>query len=500
MRIKLLLIAILSLWFSHGVSAQVDDKVKSLDRMIEEGMKDWNIPGLATVVVKDGEVVFKKVYGVKDIPARSPVDENTLFSMASTTKAIVALAMGMLVDQGKLDWDDKVRDHLPSFQLSDSYITEDARVKDLLIHNLGIRNADLLWLIDSVSVEETLRRFSRTEKTYPLRGGFVYQNIMYAVAGEVIKEVSGQDWATFVEENIFRRLNMKNTYAKSVAIHKVGNFAIPYYDDPKEGMVKVNHNYSDQIGPAGMIWSNISDMGNYLTFLVNDGVYKGDTLVKRATFNYLFQPHALIPDAMYPTDKLIGSDWRSYGLGWFQQQYKGKKLDFHTGSLSGLVALAGIMRDENTAVYVFANLDHAELRHAILYKAMDLWAFEDSQRDWHREVFGLYSELKEESQKKLKDREENRIADTKPTLPLEDYKGTYKNNTWGRVEVTVIDGDLRFNFNDHLHKKAQHWHYDTFYTMKDPKNWSSAPISFNLDQSGKVKELVFADQPFTKTK
>jgi len=498
MRIKLLLIAIFGLWFSHGVSAQVDDKVKSLDRMIEEGMKDWNIPGLATVVVKDGEVVFSKAYGIKDVSTQSPVDHNTLFSMASTTKAIVALAMGILVDQGKMEWDDKVRDHLSSFKLLDAYITEDARVKDLLTHNLGIRNADLLWTIDSVSVGETLKRFSRTEKTYPLRGGFVYQNIMYAVAGEVIKEVSGQDWATFVEENIFRRLDMKNTYAKSLAIHKAGNFAIPYYDDPKEGMVKVDHNYSDQIGPAGMVWSNISDIGKYLTFLVNDGIYKGDTLIKKSTFDYLFKPHALIPDAMYPTDKLIGSDWRSYGLGWFQQQYRGKKLDFHTGSLSGLVAIAGIMRDENTAVYVFANLDHAELRHAILYKAIDLWAYNDSQRDWHREVFDLYAELKGGSQKELLEKEEKRVKDTRPTLPLEAYKGTYNNKTWGRVEVSILEGELRFNFNDHLHKKAQHWHYDTFYTLKDPKSWDSAMINFNLNQSGKVKELVFADQAFTR--
>lgn len=495
---KILIPACILLGIHITAYAQHDVKSKSLDNMIKEGISDWNIPGLAAVVVKDGEVVFKKTYGVKDIPSQAPVDENTLFSMASTTKAIVALAMGMLVDQGKLDWDDRVRDHLPSFKLSDPYITEEARVKDLLTHNLGIRNADLLWLIDSVSVEETLRRFSNADKTYPMRGGFVYQNIMYAVAGEVIKAVSGQEWSEFIEDNIFKKLDMTNTYSKSVSIYKAGNYANPYYDDADEGIVFVNHNFSDQIGPAGMIWSNISDISNYLTFLVNGGVYKGDTLIKASTFNYLFKPQVLIPEEMYPTDKLINSNWSSYGLGWFQQEYKGTKLDFHTGSLSGLVAIAGVMRDKNTAVYVFANMDHAELRHAIMYKAMDLWAFDNDERDWHQEVYELYSQRKADGAKRLKERDDKRKQNTKPTLPLADYVGTYKNDTWGQVEVTIADNQLHLNFNDYLKKETKHWHYDSFITKKDPKNWSAAMVNFNINQEGKVKELIYADQSFRK--
>ncbi len=140
--------------------------------MIVQGMKDWKVPGLATIVVKDGEVVFQETYGVKNLESKEPVDENTLFNMASTTKAIVAIAMGMLVDDGKLDWDDKVTDYVPYFKLSDSYSTADARVKDLLTHNLGIGNADALWMLDSLSTKETIQRFQFAEKTYPLRGGF----------------------------------------------------------------------------------------------------------------------------------------------------------------------------------------------------------------------------------------------------------------------------------------------------------------------------------------
>jgi CubicO group peptidase (beta-lactamase class C family) len=499
MKYKFFMGALLGGVLSFNVAAQTDEKIQSLDNMIEEGMQDWGIPGLAAVVVKDGEIVFKKTYGLKDRSSQQPVDEQTLFSMASTTKAIVAMAMGMLVDEGKLKWDDKVRDHLPGFKLSDAYITEDARVKDLLTHNLGVRNADFLWLLDSVSTAGTLERFASADKTYPLRGGFVYQNIMYAVAGEVIEAVSGKHWADYVEENIFKRLGIENSYARSVSIFKNGNFANPYYDDPDEGIVQVGHNFSDQIGPAGMIWANISDVGNYLTFLVNNGVYEGDTLIQQETFDYLFHPHTIIPDEMYPTDKLVKPNWKTYGLGWFQQDYRGKKLDFHTGSLSGLVAIAGIMRGENTAVYVFANLDHAELRHAIMYKAMDLWAFDDAEgRDWHREVFALYSEIEEKDRKRRKEREEKRVSDTKTSLALDEYAGTYRHGAWGDLMVTVSEGNLRLNFNDYLSKDTEHWHYDTFRTKKDPKNWSSYLVNFNIDQEGKVKELVFADQQFKR--
>ena len=240
-----------------------------LDAMIQKGIKDWNIPGLAAIVVHKGDVVFQKSYGIKDIDSNDPVDENTLFNMGSTTKAVVALSIGMLVDEGKVKWDDKVRDYLPWFRLSDPYVTADARVKDLLIHNLGSGNADLLWLLDSISTRETLKKFELSERSYPLRGGFIYQNLMYVVAGELIEAVSGQHWTAFVKENVFDPLEMDRTQARASDIFKAGNYASPHHDDPEEGLVKVRHTLDDQIGAAGMIWSSAADISNYLKFLVN---------------------------------------------------------------------------------------------------------------------------------------------------------------------------------------------------------------------------------------
>lgn len=497
---KLTLLTLLSTLLSFPIFSQYNSQNKKLDAMIVKGMADWKIPGLAAVVVKDGEVVFQKTYGVKDMDSKQPVDKNTLFTMASTTKALIAISIGMLVDQGKLKWDDKVRTHLPAFELSDPYITADARVQDLLTHNLGIGNADLLWIVDSTSTEFVLDKFKLAKTAYPLRGGFNYQNIMYVIAGELIEAVSGDHWTTFVEENVFAPLEMTRSQTQSKGILEAGNYATPHFDDLQDGLVKVPYTFSDHIGAAGMMWSSIADISNYLQFLDNGGIYKGDTLLQSATFNYLFQPQTLIPsNQFYPTQQLTKPNWRSYGLAWFQHDYRGEKLDFHTGSIPGLIAIAGIIHEKNTAVYVFSNLDHAELRHAILYKVMDLYAFNDADRDWHEEVFDLYSGFRQATIDGLKKQTDSRIMDTKPSVPLADFEGKYTHEMLGSVTVKKITDGLEFNFNDYRISPASHWHYNTFMTDKHPKWRGRLLINFNMDASGKVNGLDAFGETFTKS-
>lgn len=493
------LLSVLFLFTLAISQGQQNKNVAQLDSMIVKGMKDWKVPGLATIVVKDGKVVFQKTYGVKNLETKEAVDENTLFNMASTTKAVVAIAMGMLVDEGKVNWDDKVIDHLPYFNLSDPYITSNARVKDLFTHNLGIGNADVLWTFDSLSTKETIKKFQFAEKAYPLRGGFTYQNIMYAVAGEVIAKVSGQPWNEFVTQRIFKPLGMNRTQAIANDIFKVGNYVTPYYDDVEDGMVEVDYGFSDQIGPAGMICSTASDISKYLTFLVNDGVQENDTLVQPKTFKYLFEPKSFLGDTgTYPTNALTKPNWNTYAMGWFQQDYRGHKLDFHTGSLFGLVAIAGIIHEKNTAVYVFANLDHAELRHAILYQAMDLFAFESAERDWHQEVFDLYQGFKEAGLKYQEKKKKERVLNTKTSLSLDAYTGTYTNDLIGKATVTLSNNKLKVSFNDFVSYDTEHWHFDTFRTNKDSRFRARFMVNFDLNTDGTISRLHVAGEEFVK--
>ena len=485
------------IFLSHSQDKQA---ATILDEMIVTGMQDWKIPGLAAVVVKDDEVVFKKAYGIKSILSKEAVNGETLFAMASTTKAMVAMALGILVDEGKLHWDDKVVAHLPDFQLSDPYIAANARVKDLLTHNLGIANADVLWVLDSISTKSTLQRFKHTKDVYPLRGGFVYQNIMYAAAGEVIEQVSGVPWPEFVQERLFTPLQMPRSQTKAMDILKVGNYTTPHYDFDEGGVQIVDRNYSDQIGAAGMMWSCLDDITNYLKFIVNKGVVGNDTILQPTTFKTLFQPHTLIPkNQFYPTASLTQPNWISYGLGWFQHDYRGHKLDFHTGSLQGLVAIAGVIHDTNTAVYVFANLDHAELRHAILYQAMDLFAFDDSSTNWHPRIFEHYQKLKEKRKERLQKEVKARIPNTSPSLELPAYSGTYHHPLCGQLTITVENDSLLLDFNDFESMRARHWHYDTFRTATS-KRWTSPNlVSFQLNGQAKVESLHFWGYTFTKS-
>ena len=492
------LLLFLLLFFSLQLS-QAQSSADHLDAMIRQGMEDWHIPGLAVVVVSEGEPAFSRVYGVRDVETRTPVDPQTLFNMGSTTKAVVCMALGNLVDQGKLSWNDKVRDHLPEFRLSDPYITEEARVMDLLTHNLGIAQADLLWVLDSVSTGETLRRFALAKKAYPVRGGYQYNNLMYAVAGEVIQAVSGKHWTDFVREELFIPLGMTRTVAKATDIFGAGNYVTPYFYEEEAGYIPVPYNRSDQIGAAGMIWTCAADIENYLRFLVGGGTYNGNVILEPETFAYLFKPHALLPESdFYPTRQLTQPNWLSYGLGWFQHDYRGKKLDFHTGSIGGLIAIAGIMHDTKTAVYVLANRDHAELRHAILYKALDLWAFEDASRDWHREIYDLYGALRKKGEAQKQELIKNRVQNTQTTLSPEAYSGTYSHPMLGEVTVSVLPEGMQVRFNDFVDFKTRHWHYDTFQILPDNRYRFEGFVSFHLGTDGSVREMEAFGERFGK--
>ncbi|MDH5608158.1 MAG: serine hydrolase [Cyclobacteriaceae bacterium] len=497
MRIFLTAIALVLLT-GQLANAQYKSANRKLDAMIREGMAEWKIPGMGVVVVKDGRTVFSSVYGIRDIDTQVPVESQTLFAMASTTKAMIALCVGMLVDEGKLQWTDRVRQHLPEFRLADAYLTDEARVQDLLTHNLGIPGADLLWIIDSLSTAETLRRFEQVNKTYPVRGGFEYNNIMYAIAGEVITRVSGMHWTRFLQERLLNPLGMYRTIPQAARVPAEGNYVTPHFDDLEEGLETGPLNFSDQIGAAGMVWSCIDDMAVYLAFLLNGGAVGGQPLLAPATFAYLFQPRALIPEArFYPTATLTQPHWRSYGLGWFQQDYKGARVDFHTGSLGGLVSIAGLLRDEGLAVYVFANLDHAELRHAIMWQVFDLYALGED-RNWHRDVFDLYSGIRAQSVAALIQMENERVPGTRPGQPLQAYAGTYAHPVYGQIAVGVQDDSLTLAANGFRTFTAGHWHYDTFRTVRNADWRTRTLVQFVPNAKGQPEKLIMFEQEFVR--
>lgn len=473
-------------------------QIKAFDAYVEQARQDWSVPGLAVAVVKDNQIIFAKGYGVKELGKADPVDTETLFTCASTTKAMTAVCMGILVDEGKVNWDDPVIQYLPDFQLYDPYATRELRVRDLFIHNSGVGNSDVLWAGMKISSAEVLHKMRLVKPSYSLRSSFIYQNIFYLAAGQVIEKVSGQPWETFIRQRIFEPLKMTRTQPTRGAAAGDPNQTRPHY--LVSGKIEVIENTSaDQIGPAGSVWSSIGDMSRWVLCLLDSSKYEGGRLLKPATFQELFKPQTLVPaNQFYPTQQLTKPNWTTYGLGWFQHDYRGKKVNFHTGSLAGAIAIHGQMPEEKIGIYVFGNFDHAEIRHALMYKAFDLFAL-GGNRDWSAEFLKLYGGLREKGDQNQKDFEAKRVVNTRSSLPLEAYTGKYTDPLYGEVQVSVLDNKLVFNVNNFVKATAGHWHYDTFYGPYEKSWYGNATARFTLTASGEIEKLEFDGMEFKKS-
>ena len=245
-----------------------------------------------------------------------------------------------------------------------------------------------------------------------------------------------------------------------------------------------------------MMWSCADDMEKYLKFLLNKTLVNGELLLSNKTFEYIFEPQIIIGDSFYPTQRLTNPNWKTYGLGWFQHDYRGQKVDLHTGSLQGLVAIIALIRDKNIGVHVFSNLDNAELRHAIIYKVFDLLVFDDDTRDWNNEIFKLYREYRDESIDSYLNKFKERVLGTSPSLEIEFYLGRYSHPMYGDIVLTLNKNKLNIDVNRGIKNfETEHWNFDTFITDKDEKWRQKLLVDFkvgdNIVESLKMYNVIF---------
>jgi CubicO group peptidase (beta-lactamase class C family) len=467
------------------------------DEQVSRAVADWRVPGLAVAVVKDGQLVFSKGYGVRELGKPATVDAQTLFAVGSTTKAMTAALVGMLVDEGKLAWDDPVTKHLPWFQLADPYLTREVTVRDLLTHRAGLGNADYLWYGQSTDSREILRRLRLLPAAYSLRSSFIYQNVMYAGAGAVVEAVTGQPWTDVIRTRLFEPLGMRGTLATAATLARQPNVATPH--DLIEGHVKVIENASvDSVAPAGSVWSSVDDMAKWTMLLLNRGKAGERTLLKPETVDELFKPQTLVTaEAFYPTARLTRPKWTTYGLGWFQQDYRGRAIDFHTGSIDGMVAIHGLLRDSGVGVLVLANRDHAELRHAIMLNVFDRFIGGEA-RDWSVALRTLYDDLQQQAEAARKKAEAQRVTGTSPTLPAARYVGTYADPLRGDVVITLDSDRLRAQYGSAFVGTLQHWNYDTFQITWDAVWRGRTLATFVIDGRGQPSRLEVMGGSFVR--
>ena len=465
----------------------------TFDQYVGRAVGDWHAPGLAIAVVKDDSLVFAKGYGVLELGKPPRVTEHTRFAIGSTTKAMTVAALAMLVDEGKLRWDDRVIDHLPDFRLYDPYVTRELTVRDLLTHRTGLPETDLFWGFGGFTVPEIMRRLRYVKPASSFRSRWEYQNVMYAVAGAVIAQASGVPWDVFLRTRIFAPLGMTETEPTGAAIAGRPNVAVPHAE-VRGAMRVVPPRSVDVVAPAGSVWSSARDMSIWARFILDSGRVGTKRLITPATFREVVAPQIRVPVELYGATALSKPHVFTYALGWIVQDYRGQTVWMHTGSIDGMSAIIGLLPDRRAGVVVLANLDHVELRHALMYTVFDLYTGTGSsgRRDWSAELRELYTKAAADTTPTP------RAAGTRPSLPLAAYAGTYTDSAYGNVEVTLAGRSLRVRFAGRDPTVLEHWEYDTFRT---PWAGFDAPslVRFTPDGSGRVTSVELFGVTFSRS-
>jgi CubicO group peptidase (beta-lactamase class C family) len=459
------------------------DALRSLDAYIAGAVEEWDLPGLAIAIVAGDSVVFSRGYGLRDIERPEPVDTGTRFAIGSTTKAMISVALGILVDEGAVEWDAPVITYLPWFRVGDPYITRELTVRDLLTHRAGFPNIDQIWTNPGFTTDDILHRIAELEPVYSLRSSFIYQNVMYAVAGAVIEAAAGMPWDAFLHARIFEPLGMTATQATLGAVEGQPNVASPHTN--AGGTIRLTRNTPvDAVGPAGSVWSSVDDMARWVRFNLNGGELEGTRLLDQATHREIVSPQVIAPASMYPTMTIVQPRFFTYGLAWFIHDYRGEAVVMHTGSISGMNALAGMLPDRGVGVYVLANAGGAELRHALMYRVFDLFAGAP-ERDWSTELRELYAPRAQPAAPPA-GRDE---GGGQPSLPLQRYSGTFTAPIFGDVTVTLRDGALHLDSEFNRAGTLEHVRYDTFRVEWEGEVGGTAPVIFVPDGTGGVRAV-----------
>ena len=456
----------------------------AFDRYVAQAARDWRVPGLAIAVVKNDSLVFAKGYGVAEIGKPAAATEHTRFAIGSTTKAMTTVALAMLVDEGKVRWDDHVIDYLPDFRLFDPYVTRELTIRDLLTHRTGLPGTDLLWAVpeNSYTIAEMARRLRYVRPTSSFRSTWAYQNVVYSIAGLLVERISGMPWERFVRARIFTPLGMTETEPLVSLIRGKPDVATPHAE-LRDTVRVVPIRSTDAVAPAGSVWSSVTDMSKWMRFMLDSGRVGTTRLVAPATFREIVAPQIRAPMSEYPALELAQPHFFSYALGWFVQDYQGETVWMHTGSIDGMSAIIGLLPEQRVGVYVLANLDHAELRHALMYQAFDLYGA-GPRRDWSGDLRALFA-----ARRSARPAPPAHVTGTHASLPLERYAGTYTDSAYGSIEVSVAGGALRARFEKADIGVLDQWEYDSFRSRPTSPSEGTTTLTFIPDGAGNVNAV-----------
>ena len=483
----LALLALLALLAPVAGAAQ--QRLSGLEDTVRDMMRDWDVPGVAVAVIQGDEITYAGGFGVKQIGGTDPVDEHSIFAVGSTSKAFTAAAMAMLVDEGKVSWDDPVIDHLPTFRLSDPYITRDLRVRDLMSHNSGLMRGDRLWYGSGRSREEVLHQVRHQPVTFRLRSTFQYNNTTWIAAGELIETVSGMSWDDFVATRIFKPLGMTRSTTLLEPLGRLDNVAMPHVKTPDGELLVVPYRNIDNAGPAGSINSSAMQMARWVRLQLGGGEYEGERLISEDAAAEMHTSQMLIRNGGLWALIFPDSDFLTYGLGWFLTDHRDLKMVSHGGNIDGMTALVTMIPERDHGIVILANLNGANgFTVAVANHVIDrLEGWEGTS--WSEKMMELFAPVEAEAAEQARQAEESRTADTSPTLAMSEYAGTYANDMYGEIAVTNEGGVLTATFGAGFEGPLEHWHYDTFRSTWGATADQNEFLRFEIGTDGKVAVL-----------
>jgi CubicO group peptidase (beta-lactamase class C family) len=456
----------------------------SLDVYTNRALQDWQLPGAAVCIVKNGKVVLMKGFGVKEMNGTDKVDENTLFMIGSNTKAFTATALAMLDAEKKLSLDDKVTKWLPEFALDNKAAGEQAIIRDLLCHRIGFQTfqGDFTYWTSNLSRKEVIEKMSHIKAVYPFRTTWGYTNAAFVTAGEIIPKVTGMPWEDFIKERIFTPLGMSNTLALSKDYPAAANKCQPHTIDNGK-LIKIPICAIDNLAPAGSIGSSVNDMSKWVLMQLNNGLVDGKQIVPLSALVQTRTPHSILGNGGHMFNK---GHFALYGLGWFLEEYCGRKIISHTGGVNGFVTSVTLIPEEKLGILVFTNTDQNSFYEALKWEIADAY-LGNPYRNYSKVYLGYAT-----AQNKAEAAKGKTLSDSvalKPTaaLPLSAYTGNYFNDVYGNISVVTENKELRMKFSHHpnMYAKLEALGGNRFYVSFSDPIFSKAVFPFKVE-NGKV--------------
>jgi len=482
----IVLLAVFSL--ASGETQQSD--LAGFDDFVTSVMAEWKVPGVAVAAFKNGKVVLAKGYGYRNIEEKLPVTDKTLFAIGSNSKSFTATLLGMLVDDGKIDWDKPVREYLPDFRLYDPFASEQMTPRDLVCHRSGLPRHDALWYASSLTREQLFQRLRYLEPTKSFRTTYQYQNLMFMTAGYLAGQVEDSKWEDLVRARIFSPLDMKRSNFSVEESQRDSDFSYPY-EERENKVVRIPFRNIDEIGPAGSINSSVEEMARYIQFHIDQGKVGEEQLLSKANSREMQRPQMVAGGD--PPHKELG--YSSYGLGLSVTAYRGRKLVQHGGGIDGFISAMAWLPNDKIGVMVLSNFSGNNPVPTLVTRNLFDRLLGLDQVDW----VGRTLEQQKKQEKAQQESEKKKLAErkegTKLSHALADYAGSYEHPAYGRIQINAGGTGLQYQYLG-ISGNLNHYHYDIFEVEKVPGNpLAETKVTFLYDKKGDIDRVTVPLEP-----